>query len=233
MHHQALTSEIIFAVLWLGKASDDNTGVPVGSGVVVHHRGNEYLATAYHVSEACSFNPLIRHSNRWHRIKWNLVLADETRDLTVFKTVDRLANITPKYGVANTVYGSLGRALGFPAFDNQLLNHVNDFGEMDGHPLPITAVVSATVAIGTGDFDYAGGYVNSGFSGGAIVFPTTDSSWTIAGIIIERGAVIKEIGQDKQGQPLFIVEPTGIVKFVRMSTVLELIDKEIESSGTG
>lgn len=224
MHHQALTAEIIYAVLWLAEVRDDSTVVPAGSGVVVHHRGHEYLATAYHVAKVCDFDPLIRRMNEWQRSRWDLIVADEQRDLAVLRTTAPLAPLTPTYGDANTRYGSLGRAMGFPAFDNRSLENLNTFADIDGHPLPVTAVVSATVASNEGEFQYAGGYVNSGFSGGAIVFPTEDSGWTIVGVITERGAVLKEIGLDEQGHAKYIIEPTGIVKFVRMETVLQLID---------
>ena len=226
MHHQALTAEIIYAVLWLGKVRDDSTAVPVGSGVVVHHRGNEYLATACHVAKECDFNPLIRRMNEWKRIQWDLVVADEHRDVAVLKSAASLTPLTPAYGDANTRYGSLGRAMGFPTLDNRYLETVSEFGDIDGHPLPITAVVSATMAPRDGDFQFAGGYVNSGFSGGAIVFPTEDSSWTIVGVITERGAVLRPIGTAEKGRPLYTLEPTGVVKFVRMKTVLELIDRK-------
>ena len=230
MHHQALPAEIIHAVQWLGKVRDDRTDGPVGSGVVVHHRGNEYLATACHVAEACDFNPLIRRMNEWQRHGWGLIAADERLDLAVLKTDASLAPLIPTYGDANTSYGSLGRAMGFPRLDNRYPEDVSQFADVDGHPLPITAVVSATKASKDGDFQYAGGYVNDGFSGGAIVFPTEDSSWTIVGVISERGSVFKEIETVEKGRYIYTIEPTGVVKFVRMKTVLELIDRECSGS---
>ena len=83
---------------------------------------------------------------------------------------------------------------------------------------------------------YTGGYVNSGFSGGAIVYSTTGKQkhrWSIAGIITKRGGVPKRTGIDEDGKRVVIMEPTGMVKFTRMERVLELIDEATDAIPSG
>lgn len=227
MHLHAITSEFICAVLWLGCMNNSNEVIPLGSGVVIHYRGNEYLATAHHVAEPCKFNPFVRRKGKWRSIAWQVLIADEDLDIAVLKTQAKLSNLTPVYGSAHTVYGSIGQAMGFPTLDTRLAGSTAMIHEMDGHPLPITVVVSASIVL-EGAFQYAGGYVNSGFSGGAVVYPTNAKGkygWSIVGIITERGGVWKQTGFDKESnKPVFVSEPTGMVKFVRMKTVFELID---------
>ena len=70
------TANVLNRVLWLGEPSGSG-GLPIGSGVVVHVGGVEYLMTAHHVVEDCNFNPLVRYSRRWRVLA---VVLDRARD---------------------------------------------------------------------------------------------------------------------------------------------------------
>ena len=54
----APTSEFLAAILWLGGTSRSGDDVPIGSGVVVHHEDQEYLATALHVARSLRLSTL-------------------------------------------------------------------------------------------------------------------------------------------------------------------------------
>ena len=234
MEIQAITTEVIYAVLWLACRTGEGLGRPIGSGVVIHHKGHEYLATALHVAEPCAFNPLVRRNGKWRTTAWERVVTDEATDIAVLRTSEehvQLSSLTPSYGAGvGTLYGSIGRALGFPALSAEVTGP--EMAERmiqeldDGHPLPVPVVVTASFAFNR-DTLYTGGYVNSGFSGGAIVYPTDVKQkhrWSIVGIVTERGGVPKRTGIAEDGKHVVIMEPTGMVKFTRMESVLELID---------
>ena len=183
------------AVLWLGRALRDGVGVPVGSGVVVHHQDGEYLATALHVAEACGFQPLVRQNSEWRRCQWETVGTDREADVAVLKTSTAgLSPLAPQYGLAGVTFGAVGRAMGFPAVsDLQEVSHVVEF---DGRPVPLTVLVSSYLRPGANapKTHYTGGYVNAGFSGGAMILPTS-TGWTIAGIITHREGVRRRISR--------------------------------------
>ena len=240
MEIQAITAEVIYAVLWLGCQTGEGLGRPIGSGVVIHHEGHEYLATALHVAVPCAFNPLVRRNGKWRTITWERVVTDEALDIAVLRTSQehvQLSSLTPSYGAkAGTSYGSIGRALGFPALSAEFIEPgmaERMIQELDGgHPIPVPVVVTVSFVFNR-DTMYTGGYVNSGFSGGAIVYPTAGKQkhrWSIAGIITERGGVLKSTGIDEGGKHVVIMEPTGMVKFTRMESVLALIDRAADKN---
>ena len=76
---------------------------------------------------------------------------------------------------------------------------------------------------------YSASYINAGFSGGAIVYYVTDQEmWTIAGIITEFPIVPRPI-YDRGGKEtrLFTMQHTGLVGYVPMSTVFELMKETL------
>lgn len=241
MFGMPLTRQFIMAVFWLGRGQ-----MPVGSGVGILHNGREYLVTARHVAEPCNYNPTIRARNQWLDFKswpWKVVANDEHLDITVLQTdADLHISKAVQYGQDDTIYGTLGRALGFPTLHAHLslTEQLQAYGEAGGgRPLPVNVLV--TVNLGSGDkysVQYAGGYLNSGFSGGAILWPVhsqyTESKkpgWTLAGIITERGHIYRRMGSDNQGQPVYLVEPSGMVRFTKIEAVFAMIDNAEESCG--
>lgn len=81
---------------------------------------------------------------------------------------------------------------------------------------------------------YLGGYVNAGFSGGAIIFPTQEG-WTVAGIITHREGVLKEyvlFRRNKEtgelettGEVVISGEPSGIIRFADIQVALAIIEE--------
>ena len=226
---QALTSETIYAVLWLACPSLKISG----SGVLIQHNEREYLATAHHVAEACNYSPWIRHNNSWGPVDWKKAINDKHRDITILQTDERLIPFPAKYGMEGAYYSGIGRAVGFPNVSTGIgmEERAALFGEVNGRPLPVTVLVSAMLGdLGNSpDTMYAGGFINSGFSGGAMVYPTNvdgKESWTIVGIIVEKGSLLVPTKyQDNKGQKLIQSEPSGMIKFVPIDRVLEMIDE--------
>lgn len=229
----APTAQFIQAVLWLGGVDDMGENVPVGSGVVVQHKGSEYLATALHVAKACTFEPAIRVKDDWLRTEWETVGIDETADVAVAKTPTKLMpNLTPKYGTAGVIYGGIGRAVGFPALgDHREIGHISMTPE--GSPIPLSVLVAAYFSDFKGekkDVHYAGGYVNAGFSGGAMLFPA-DDGWTIAGIITHKDNVMRDTLPSKSpnngeaGHSHMFGESAGLIRYADYRVVERLIEE--------
>lgn len=223
---QALTSEFIYAVLWLTCPSLEVSG----SGILIQHEGHEYLATAHHVATACHYSPLIRHNNKWVDVKWEVVSDDINRDITVLRTAIKLIPFPAKYGMGKTLYSGIGRAVGFPNVSAEIVmeEQAAIFGEMGGRPIPATVLVSTMLGDlqSSPDAAYAGGFINSGFSGGAMVYPTNEQGkegWSIVGIITERGSIWRQYGQDSEGRQLIRNELSGMIRFVPIQRVLEMI----------
>lgn len=225
----APTSAYLFAVRWLARA-EAHRAIPLGSGVVVHHLDDEYLATALHVAQRCNFQPLIRQDSQWRSAEWETMGKNARADIAVLKTsTARLSSLTPRYGAANVLLGAVGRAMGFPSIPNP--NETGHIEEVQGIPVPLTTLVSAYLRPGgRSGIHYAGGYVNAGFSGGAMLLPTGEG-WTIAGIITHRGTVSRNIfrmnpetGEYKEDKELAYSEPSGLVRFADFGVVIDLIE---------
>ena len=141
MSQPAPTNEFLISVLWLGLPRPDGNVVPAGSGVVVHHHGGEYLATASHVAKDCSFQPFVRRHGQWGQAQWETIGTNEDADIAVLRTsTANLSHLTPQYGFAHTVLGAIGRALGFPALSNP--TEISHVAEIEGMPIPLTTLVS-------------------------------------------------------------------------------------------
>ena len=229
----APTSEFLAAILWLGGTSRSGDDVPIGSGVVVHHKDQEYLATALHVARSCAFQPFIRRSGLWNRPSWETVGTNEDADVAVLKTSSgTLSGLTPQYGFSHVYIGAIGRAMGFPAITDP--TEISHIGEMAGLPIPLTALVASYFRPQQGtesDIHYAGGYINGGFSGGAMLFPTS-SGWSIAGIITHREGFSRQTilrrnvatGIYEPDDNFVVNEPSGLIRFAGFGTITNLIE---------
>ena len=142
---KSLTADVLNRVMWLG-APDASGGFPLGSGVVVHVDGVEYLMTAYHVAKDCNFEPLVRYSGRWNKHDWEVVVNDESHDLVVLKAKDVTLDdqaIPVRYGeVEGQFYGQIGYALGYPGLSDDDTQNVT---EANGRPIPLPALVVGDV----------------------------------------------------------------------------------------
>ena len=220
-----LTSEILVSIMWIACATGPGT-VNTGSGTIVKAGEKEFLVTAEHVINGCKEEPRVRFKGQWHQMGLELVLTDAEKDIAVMKAGTELSQLTPQYGMEGVSLGSLGRAIGFPNVHTHLsLEERASIFEMGGRaerPFPVATAVVAHLPLKGQTYTYAGGYVNSGYSGGAVVFPGEKEGgkrrWSVAGIITERGHVTKQQG---------IVEPSGMVKFVPINVVMELIGEGI------
>ena len=229
----APTSEFLLAVQWLGCVTNNGSAVPAGSGVVVHLQDDEYLATALHVAQACQFQPLVRKNKQWASAQWETVGIDEKADVAVLRTsTARLSHLTPRYGLGRVLLGAVGRAMGFPALTDP--KEVSHIGDIEGAPMPLTTLVSAYFSPGTDagtGIHYAGGYVNAGFSGGAMLLPTTEG-WTVGGIITHREGVIRNVyrrdpktNRLNEDNELAISEPSGLIRFAGFNIVTDIIEQ--------
>ena len=131
------TADVLNRVMWLG-GRDNSREFPIGSGVIVHVRGVEYLMTAHHVAAECSFQPLLRYGKRWNELNWELIVKDEGNDLAVLKAKDVVLDsqaIPVLYGEPKgLVYGQVGYALGYPGLSDDDTKHVT---EANGRPIPV------------------------------------------------------------------------------------------------
>ena len=227
------TADVLNRVMWLG-APDASGGFPLGSGVVVHVGGVEYLMTAHHVARECNFEPLVRYNGRWNEHAWEVVVNDHPNDLVVLKakdvTLDERA-IPVRYGeVKGLVYGQIGYALGYPGLSDDDTQNVT---EANGRPIPLPALVLGTFYAGSDEVKCAG-YINGGFSGGAVVFPVGEA-WTIAGMIASYPATLRPVlrktaaGAYEEIPDQFYEDHTGFVGYKRWSLIEQAIDSATKS----
>jgi len=186
---QALTSQIFDSLLCV---SDRSRGA-CGAGIALCIENLHYLVTAHHV---CSDPRALRarFSGRWNPIPGlERVYDDGELDLAIFRTSHiKLSRLTPSYGESGVYWGGVGMALGFPYSDG----HLDEFPVAGERPLPIPTLVASCVSTNE-KVGWIGGFVNSGYSGGALVLPATrdgKEDWSISGMIIARGATTKMTG---------------------------------------
>ena len=225
------TANVLSRLVWLG----DGDKTAKGSGTLVSQEGVEYLVTAHHVYVECGGNPLVRFRAQWNSIQWEVVVKDEELDVIVLKSAQLPTDLEERlpvlYGVPQgAVHGQIGYSLGFPGIyeqDGRLkIDHIL---EVEGRPIPIAALVVANLSSAS-KVHYSASYINAGFSGGAIVYYVTDQKmWTIAGIITEFPIVPRPI-YDRGGKEtgLFTMQHTGLVAYVPMSAVFELMKETLE-----
>ena len=178
-----------------------------GTGVLLQYAGQEYMATALHVAESCDFNPLIEHGGEWRPYPWEVIGTDEENDVAVLHVENaRIASTSgAMYGKAGTVaFGASGIAVGFPG----TIEGIN-WRRVEGTLRPVPMNVSVSLYSSPGETHYSGGYINHGFSGGAIVVWNGNQS-TIVGIITKKAEVCR---------PDRFIEHAGLVGFADISVV--------------
>lgn len=220
------TLENIFPVQWLGHG----TSGPAGSGVIFHAADQNYLVTAKHLLDTIATDPRIFQAHEWRLAKWNLVAEDASLDVAIlaFHETEPPLFPTQKMGVAGTRYGDIGRALGFPASSENL------FSAYQGIPVPVPIPICAYVNP-VSDIQIAGGYLNAGYSGGAVLLPldgahSLDGTHSLAGIITEKHNLMRPIvsaADESVQHDLLAVESTGIFQFTSMDAVLRLLGNAI------
>ena len=217
------TVAFLDTVIWLGGDGGNGEILPAGSGVCIHLEGCEYIVTALHVAKDCWFDPLVRRGQRWRRMELKCIAKDDSADIAVFKNTrgeaprnENEPNM-PRYGGRGILFGAAGRAMGFPT-TGDLHEDTLYIAEMDGVPVPVCALVCSysSVSPESTSSSIAAGYINKGFSGGAILFPTNDNYWTIAGVITHRLGVVSTPGDTE--------EPSGLIQYTKWSWVEGLIN---------
>ena len=214
------TANIINPILWLGHESGGLTS-PLGSGTVININNEQFLATALHVADPCSFNPQVRYQKRWNRLIWQTVGIDIQHDIAVLKSDTLLDSrrIPVKYGEPEgLIYGQIGYALGYPGIGNS----VDHIVEANGRPIPLIAIATAVFGV---DQAYSPGYINAGFSGGALAFPVGDKDWTIAGIITAFPTVPRPVYNNGAKTGDYVHEHSGLIKYTSINVVKNIINK--------
>lgn len=214
------TLEDVRPVQWLGHG----TSSPAGSGVVFHAAEQNYLVTAKHVLDAITTDLRIFQEHEWRRVEWNLVTEDANLDVAVMALLTDAPPLFPtqKMGVAGTRYGDIGRALGFPAHSETL------FSAYQGVPIPVPIPICA-YDNPMSDIQIAGGYLNAGYSGGAVLLPV-DGANSLAGIITEKHNLMRPTVRSSDASlqhELLAIESTGIFQFTSMDAVLRLLGNAI------
>ena len=220
------TSNVLSRLVWLG----DENNTPQGSGTLISADGVDYVITAHHVYLDCGGNPSVRFRGQWNSLGWEVLARDEGLDVIVMRSPQLpkdLAGLPVLYGVPRgAIHGQIGYSLGFPGvfgLDSGL--RTDHILEVDGRPIPIAALVVANLSTES-KVHYSASYINAGFSGGAIVYYVEEQEmWTIAGMITQFPAVPRAV-YDRNGKETgqFIMQHTGLVGYVPMSAVLELIE---------
>ena len=222
------TANVLSRLIWLG----DENNMAKGSGTLVSYGGTDYLVTAHHVYADCNRNPFVRFHARWNRLQWEVVAKNESLDVIVLRSAQLPTNLETQlpvlYGVPKgAVHGQIGYSLGFPGvYESNFQPKTDHVLEFDGRPIPIAALVVANLSAAS-KVHYSASYINAGFSGGAIVYCLTDQKmWTIAGVITEFPIVPRPI-YDGNGKEtgLFTQQHTGLVGYVPMSAVLEMMEE--------
>ncbi len=193
----------------------------MGSGVLLMYSGYEYLVTAQHVAEDCSYNPLIK-KEVWESFPEGLEVIGENKDadVTVFKT-NRKRNertfeeVSPlDYGNWGLV-GSLGLAVGFPHFESD--DPYSGQFVLDTHaPRPLHALVSYDVPR-KGRIGYMGSSILPGFSGGGLVVQGPKQP-VLVGIITQT--MIIELGKK-------VTIRSGFARYASIRAVEEILAKHV------
>ena len=218
------TSNVLNRLLWLGCHVNGNLA-STGSGVIIIVDGAEYLATALHVIEKSGLNPRVRSYGSWLPIDWQTVAVDEQHDVAVLKTNTVLdpQKIPVKYGEPpGMVYGAVGYVLGYPSWlgiGGIQTEHITEAGD---RAIPMASLVVANFTA-SAEFTYSASYINTGFSGGAVVFPLANDDWTIAGIVTHFPTVPRAVYRGGVDTCDYVEEHTGLVGDTSVTLVLDLI----------
>lgn len=228
----ALTTNVLYRMLWLGGRNEAGLVVPAGSAFVVEFEGKDYVVTAHHVVRACEYVLFMRHGGEWVPGGWPEPLVDDSEnDITVFKFDGeaRFSAFDIRYGlVGGTILGQLGYALGFPAVGGRT-DHIAEF---NGNAIAIPTMLAINVVPGAARV-YCSGYVNAGYSGGAVVYPIdTTGAWGFAGTITAFPTFRRNVHRleglsgDGEGEPagLYVKEHMGLLAYIPWLTIRHLIE---------
>ena len=216
-----LPAEIIYRVFWITRDSK-----PEGTGIVIDVEGKQYFITAQHVASKCAYQPELRigDGDSWtsRTITWDYVGENQQADVAVL-AADRLLCPDRLYldvGSQDLTYGMVGYALGFPTALETHEISVTD----EGHPMPVPAL--AVAYFSGGDYACCSGYITSGYSGGAVVFPkpgSTTNEWVLTGIIAGFPWLRRPIDMDGAPVEFAAREHTGLIRNVPIGLVEEII----------
>lgn len=223
-----LTQPFLRSTVALGRGTD-----AVGSGLLLRLGEDNYLFTAKHVADSCENQPTIFRNGNWNRPptpSWRVVASDDALDVCVL-TTDWLGNmISLPLGAQGAILGTSAIALGFPA-------HV-DAADFEGYPLPVPAIL-ATYWNPQTDCCRISGYINSGFSGGPVLFATQamtslNTNLSVAGIITGRVHVWRRVFHNNGTPSEFKVqEPSGILQFTTIRAILRVLGESLGKDMSG
>ena len=183
----------------------------IGSGVLIQHNEQEYVVTALHVAKSCNFEPLIDHQGGWQRSTWQTIGTDEKSDVAVLQRVGKndrkIALLALQYGFEGVWFGGTANAYGFPGTTPPI-----EWSRAEGHSRPVPMSILVSIYPALGDTHYSGGYLNYGFSGGAIV-AWAGTHPTVIGIITQKALTAGKSG----------VEHAGLVGYASVTVVEKII----------
>ena len=201
---------------------------PSGTGVLLHHDGQEYVVTAKHVVDSCGFQPWIHMNGRWVASEWEVIGNDEEADISVLQRVGDNDRMIAKYPVpygADSIWGSNGTALGFPDGVEPTEWSEMDWGKNlipegdrqhgnNRRPLPIPYPASAPIYMDGRKISLVGAYLNHGVSGGPVVIQSGNTP-SIAGIVVQKRHA--RVGDDR------LIEHAGVVGVANIFVAEEII----------
>ena len=220
-----IPANILFRIEWLGRRSNDGFRHPIGSGFLTEIRDKKYLVTAHHVIENYQEKLCVRRNKEWVDLSLGAPLVkDKESDVTVFEIHDawKLPEAKVELGTpSGFIFGQLGYALGFPT-DGSLTNHIN---EAYGHPLAIPTLLLLNLTLGT-EPGYCPAYINAGYSGGAVVYPVSNTDkWSIAGVITHFQAVRRPVFDNESKETeMYVNQHMGLLKYTPWQQIQHLID---------
>lgn len=151
--------------------------------MLISRSGQRYLVTAAHLVQKTDGNPLVQIKDEWVNVNWTLVGASEDADIAALIAADesRLPSApSPHYADPPPLMHQPALALGFPGGmpEPQLAR-----SPRGGYPIPIATPL--TLYSNPGYIKLAAGFINHGYSGGAII-ARSGILPTIIGVIIEK-----------------------------------------------
>lgn len=202
----------------------DNTQ---GSAFTHDHQGRQYLVTARHVAEAVPDAQRISraHENEWKDINLTVVgFGNGEVDVAVLAASEQLSPTLPMEASTQMTLGQHAYFLGFPFGWDSGAEHIND-----GYPVPFIkgGIVSAMRWDGPVHKIYIDAHVNSGFSGGPVVFRPNEQPgrFMVAGVVAGYPRRFQPV-VDKQGNEVArALENPGLVVALGISHVEALIDR--------
>ena len=224
-HTHTLDSRILGAVVAIGCEGEDGNVRRVGTGVAVLHGGKEYLATALHIVEQCDVQLNIG-IGEGRAPEWTTVGTDQEADIAVLTTDSiEITQDHPPYADQQPPHGTLGYAIGFPSAIG--VTFVENPTARKALPIAVPVVTNVTSADGT---HYAGGYLNHGFSGGAIATQQGNGAWQVVGIITHKLYAYQYFSYEdpETGETKFdsrARDHAGLTGFTEVKKVIEIIER--------